>query len=144
MNPVANLMMQVAEPGVMAHIADAMDAIVNSVEYVALIHLEDRLRRHGHDGPDRSGSRVLVANSIKECLRFEDKVSRVGENSFVVVARLHPGSPDPAVIERRLVKAARRATGWTNADPSFRTDHLLLDSDGVDDPEDVLVALLRP
>jgi hypothetical protein len=143
MSPIPNLMIQVAEPGVIAHIADAMDAIGDSVEYVALIHLKIAYDDTATTVPTEA-ARVLVAQSIKECVRFEDKVSRVGENSFVVVARLRPGSPEPAFIERRLVKAARRATGWNDSGPSFRTDHLVVDADSIDDPEDVLLALLHP
>jgi hypothetical protein len=142
-SPIPNLMIQVAEPGVIAHIADAMDAIGDSVEYVALIHLKIAYDDTATTVPTEA-ARVLVSQSIKECVRFEDKVSRVGENSFVVVARLRPGSPEPAFIERRLVKAARRATGWNDSGPSFRTDHLVVDSDSIDDPEDVLLALLHP
>jgi hypothetical protein len=142
-SPIPNLMIRVAEPGVIAHIADAMDAIGESVEYVALIHLKIAYDDTATTVPTEA-ARVLVAQSIKECVRFEDKVSRVGENSFVVVARLRPGSPEPAFIERRLVKAARRATGWSDSGPSFRTDHLVVDSDSIDDPEVVLLALLHP
>jgi hypothetical protein len=136
-------MIRVAEPGVIAHIADAMDAIGESVEYVALIHLKIAYDDTATTVPTEA-ARVLVAQSIKDCVRFEDKVSRVGENSFVVVARLRPGSPEPAFIERRLVKAARRATGWNESGPTFRTDHLVVDSDSIDDPEVVLLALLHP
>jgi hypothetical protein len=143
LSPIPNLTMQVAEPGVIAHIADAMDAIGDSVEYVALIHLKIAYDDTATIVPTEA-ARVLVAQSIKECVRFEDKVSRVGENSFVVVARLRPGSPEPAFIERRLVKAARRATGWNDNGPTFRADHLVVDSDSIDDPEDVLLALLHP
>jgi hypothetical protein len=143
LSPVPNLMIRVAEPGVIAHIADAMDAIGESVEYVALIHVKIAYDDTATTVPTEA-ARVLVAQSIKECVRFEDKVSRVGENSFVVVARLRPGSPEPAFIERRLVKAARRATGWSENGPSFRTDHLMVDSDSIDDPEVVLLALLHP
>jgi hypothetical protein len=134
--------MQVVDPGLVAHIGDAMDAIGDSVESVVLIHLRITYDDTAVIVPTEA-ARVLVAKSTKECVRYDDYVARVGENSFVVVARLRPGSPKPAVIEKRLLKAVRRATGWTDTGPAFRTDHLLVEPDGIDDPEDVLLSLLH-
>jgi hypothetical protein len=140
--PMSELTIQVAEPGLVEQIGDAMDAIGKSVETVALIHLKIAYDDTAAIVPTEA-ARMLVAQSIRECVRYDDNVSRVGENSFVVVARLRPGSPKPGAIEKRLTKAARRATGWTDSGPSFRTDHLVVDSDSIDDPEDVLLSLLH-
>src|ERR1700722_3742688 len=140
--PMSELTIQVTEPGLVEQIGDAMDAIGKSVETVALIHLKIAYDDTAAIVPTEA-ARMLVAQSIRECVRYDDKVSRVGENSFVVVARLRPGSPKPSAIEKRLTKAARRATGWTDSGPSFRTDHLVVDSDSIDDPEDVLLSLLH-
>jgi hypothetical protein len=140
--PMSELTIQVAEPGLIEQIGDAMDAIGKSVETVALIHLKIAYDDTAAIVPTEA-ARMLVAQSIRECVRYDDNVSRVGENSFVVVARLRPGSPKPSAIEKRLTKAARRATGWTESGPSFRTDHLVVDSDSIDDPEDVLLSLLH-
>jgi|GEM_PF-2531371 len=140
--PMSELTIQVTEPGLVEQIGDAMDAIGKSVETVALIHLKIAYDDTAAIVPTEA-ARMLVAQSIRECVRYDDNVSRVGENSFVVVARLRPGSPKPSAIEKRLTKAARRATGWTDTGPSFRTDHLVVDSDSIDDPEDVLLSLLR-
>ncbi len=140
--PMSELTIQVTEPGLVEQIGDAMDAIGKSVETVALIHLKIAYDDTAAIVPTEA-ARMLVAQSIRECVRYDDNVSRVGENSFVVVARLRPGSPKPSAIEKRLTKAARRATGWTETGPSFRTDHLVVDSDSIDDPEDVLLSLLH-
>jgi hypothetical protein len=140
--PMSELTIQVAEPGLIEQIGDAMDAIGKSVETVALIHLKIAYDDTAAIVPTEA-ARMLVAQSIRECVRYDDNVSRVGENSFIVVARLRPGSPKPSAIEKRLTKAARRATGWTESGPSFRTDHLVVDSDSIDDPEDVLLSLLH-
>ena len=140
--PMSELTIQVTEPGLVEQIGDAMDAIGKSVETVALIHLKIAYDDTAAIVPTEA-ARMLVAQSIRECVRYDDNVSRVGENSFVVVARLRPGSPKPSAIEKRLTKAARRATGWTDSGPSFRTDHLVVDSDSIDDPEDVLLSLLH-
>ena len=140
--PMSELTIQVTEPGLVEQIGDAMDAIGKSVETVALIHLKIAYDDTAAIVPTEA-ARMLVAQSIRECVRYDDNVSRVGENSFVVVARLRPGSPKPSAIEKRLTKAARRATGWTDTGPSFRTDHLVVDSDSIDDPEDVLLSLLH-
>jgi hypothetical protein len=136
------LTMQVVDPGLIAHIGDAMDSIGDSVESVVLIHLRISYEDTAAIVPTEA-ARVLVAKSTKECVRYDDYVARVGENSFVVVARLRPGSPRPSFIEKRLLKAARKATGWSDSGPTFRTEHLVVEPDGIDDPEDVLLALLH-
>ena len=136
------LTMQVVDPGLIAHIGDAMDAIGESVESVVLIHLKIAYQDTAPIVPTEA-ARVLVAQSTKECVRYDDYVARVGENSFVIVARLRPGSPEPAFIEKRLMKAARKATGWADDGPTFRTEHLVVEPDGIDDPEDVLLTLLH-
>jgi hypothetical protein len=137
------LTIQVGEPGLVSYIGDAMDAIGEGVESVALIHLKITYDDTLGVVPTEA-ARVLVAQAIKNSVRYEDKVARVGENSFVTVARLRPGSPKPDVIESRMVSSAQAATGWsdTGTGPSFRTDHLVVDS--IDDPEDVLLSLLHP
>ncbi len=140
---VPELTLNVVQPGLVDHIADAMDAIGDGVETVALIHLKITYDDTASIVPTEA-ARVLVAKAIKNSVRYDDKVARVGENSFVFVARQRPGSPDPAAIQKRLVKAARKATGWTDAGPTFRTDCLVIDADSIDDPEDVLISLLHP
>jgi hypothetical protein len=139
------LTIQVGEPGLVSYIGDAMDAIGEGVESVALIHLKITYDDTLGVVPTEA-ARVLVAQSIKNCVRYEDKVARVGENSYVIVARLRPGSPKPDVIEARMVTSAQTATGWGDGGtgPSFRTDHLVVDPESIDDPEDVLLSLLHP
>jgi hypothetical protein len=139
---VTELTMRVAEPGLVDQIGDAMDAIGTSIETVALIHVRIAYEDTAAVVPTEA-ARVLVAQSMKDCVRFDDNVSRVGENSFVVVARLRPGSPKASALEKRLMKAARRATGWSDNGPTFRTDHLVVDADSIDDPEDLLLSLLH-
>ena len=136
------LTMQVREPAVVDHIGDAMGALGGSVESVALILVKIAYDDTAAVVPTEA-ARALVAEAIGGSIRYEDSVARVGENSFVVVALLRPGSPAPTVIEKRLLRAARRATGWTSDSPSFLTDHLIVVPETVENPEDVLLTLLR-
>src|ERR1035441_5635778 len=90
---------QRARPGLVEQIGDAMDVIGKSVETVALIHLKIAYDDTAAIVPTEA-ARMLVAQSIRECVRYDDNVSRGGENSFVLVARLRPGSPTPRALEK--------------------------------------------
>jgi len=137
------LTIQVGNPEIVTQIGEAMAAIGQaSVESVVLIQVKIAYDEMATTVPTEA-ARALIAQALKDSVRYEDNVARVGENSFVIVARLRPGSPKPDVIEARLVTAAQTATGWITTGPSFRTEHLVVDPDNSDNPKDVLKSLIH-
>jgi hypothetical protein len=122
-------------PGILAHLGGALNSIGTLGETVALIHLEI-VRTDAASASPTKDECWVVEDCLKRHVRSDDVVTRVGEASFLALTRLRAGAVAPSVIEKRILKSVRKATGWAGS-PAVQTLLVTVDRKTTDNPDEV-------
>jgi GGDEF domain-containing protein len=101
-DPVTGL---VGLPSVLVHLGGAVSALKSSAGGNVVVVLVDVRDPGAVAVPDAVFS--AVADRLRDQVRDDDLVGRIGRGTFAVVATVRAGTADAPVIERRLVDAAR-------------------------------------
>jgi GGDEF domain-containing protein len=123
-------------PSLLGRLGEALGGLRNGVGSVAVLLIE--VVQPGPAGHLPDGVLTAVGNRLKEHVRGDDMVGRVGRSTFAVVATLRTGPVDAPLIEKRLMGALTSAEPALPGGLSIRSAMATATPDGTTGPEELL------